>query len=75
MLCVCLVSVHLRPQLAILGGPLRLFEMLGLQQPWRSHALITALYLVCHPLFAATGIRCVIMCDVLCVAGKWTERA
>lgn len=43
--------------LAILGGPFRLFEMMGLQQPWRYHALNTVLYLVVHPCFAADGMR------------------
>lgn len=43
--------------LAILGGPFRLFEMLGLQQPWRLHAVISVLYLALHPWAAMDGIR------------------
>lgn len=43
--------------LAILGGPFRLFEMLGLQQPWRLHAVMSVLYLALHPWAAMDGIR------------------
>lgn len=50
-------GVFVTTMLAILGGPFRLFEMMGLQQPWTSHAIVSVLYLVVHPMAAATGIR------------------
>lgn len=50
-------GVFITTMLAILGGPFRLFEMMGLQQPWQHHVLNSILYMVVHPLAAATGIR------------------
>lgn len=50
-------GVFVTTMLAILGGPFRLFEMMGLQQPWTSHAIVSVVYLVVHPMAAATGIR------------------
>jgi hypothetical protein len=50
-------GVFVTTMLAILGGPFRLFEMMGLQQPWTAHALVSVLYLAIHPLGAASGIR------------------
>lgn len=43
--------------LAILGGPFRLFEMIGLQQPWYQHAAVSVLYMAIHPWAAMNGIR------------------
>lgn len=51
------VTVFVSTMLGVLGGPFRLFEMMGLQQPWSSHAIIAVLYLLLHPLAAADGIR------------------
>jgi hypothetical protein len=48
----------LATMLAILGGPFRLFEMLGLQQSFASNVAVTLLYLAVHPWAASYGIRC-----------------
>lgn len=50
-------TVLVTTMLAITGGPFRLFEMLGLQQPWSYHVLIAVVYLLVHPRAASTGIR------------------
>jgi hypothetical protein len=50
-------GVFITTMLAILGGPFRLFEMMGLQQPWQHHVLNSILYVFVHPWAAATGIR------------------
>lgn len=63
------VAALVTTMFGVLGGPFRLFEMMGLQQPWRYHVLNTLLYMVLHPWASADGIRCA--CLVLPWAGGW----
>jgi hypothetical protein len=43
---------------AVVAAPMRLFEVLGLQQTLKMHALVAVAFLASHPAAALQGARC-----------------
>jgi hypothetical protein len=52
------VGPMLLGMVAVVAAPMRLFEVLGLQQTLKMHALVAVAFLASHPAAALQGARC-----------------